>query len=151
MGPGTRVSATVKGPGFIDPESGSGWKCDSDWGLVSGWLGISFGENRSKKVAREGARTLFPAVRIEVNAVGQDVIETNPKLGSMPIQFGGGDAAMNTWGAFLQPNSLAPGMHTAIIFYGVDLDCLPLGTGECDGIVDDEIFVGPVDFEVIAD
>lgn len=136
--------------GFIDPESGSGWKCDSDWGLVSAWLGIGFGEHRSRRVAREGAGTLFPVVRIVVDGGEPDVVETNAKLGILPIQFGAGDAAMKSWGAFLEPNSLAPGFHTAEIFFGIDRDCLPFGIGECDGVVDGEIPTGLISFEVFA-
>jgi len=136
--------------GFIDPESGSGWKCDSDWGLVSAWLGIRFGEHRSRRAAREGAGTLFPVVRIEVDGGEPEVLETNAKLGILPIQQGGGDAAMKSWGAFLEPNSLAPGFHTVEIFFGIDRDCLPIGIGVCDGVVDGELSTGLISFEVFA-
>ena len=138
--------------GFIDPESGSGWKCDSDWGLVSAWLGISYPGpgNRTRQEAREAAGTVFPVVRIVVNGGEPDVVETNAKFGILPIHRGGGDAAMKSWGAFLEPNSLAPGFHTAEVFFGLDLNCLPFGTGECDGIVDLEIPTGPISFEVFA-
>jgi hypothetical protein len=136
--------------GFIDPESGSGWKCDSDWGLVSAWLGIRFGENLSRQAAREAAGAFVPVVRIAVDGDEPEVIETNVKLGVLPIQNGGADAAMKSWGVFLEPNTLAPGFHTAEIFFGVDQDCRPFGTGECDGVVDYEIPIGPISFEVFA-
>ncbi len=39
--------------GFIDPESGSGWKCDSDWGLVSAWVGIAFPTDANTRTRRQ--------------------------------------------------------------------------------------------------
>jgi hypothetical protein len=147
--------------GFIDPESGSGWKCDSDWGLVSAWAANTYptGANtRTRRQARENTETFFLVVRIEVNGEDQDVIEPNSKFGSLPIHIGSSDAALKSWGAFLEPKSLAPGFHTAEAFFGLDFDCLPLlgnsegdPPGECDGIVDDEFSAGLVNFEVFAD
>jgi len=137
--------------GFIDPESQSGWKCDSDWGLVSAWFGLRHDANRSSQEAREIVDSLIPVVRIEVDDVEQDVVATKSRLGSLPLLLGGGDAAVKTWGAFLQPNSLAPGMHAVMLIFGLDLDCPAGGGSACDGVPDIEAIIGPFTFEVLAD
>ena len=59
--------------GFVDPESGTGWKCDGDWGLVTAWLGTGYGPNRTRKVARELAESFILNVRIEVDGVDSNV------------------------------------------------------------------------------
>lgn len=152
----------VETRGFIDPESGSGYKCDADWGLVSGWLGIQIENSsgttiRTQREALEAARTLFPVVTFFVDGVERvRVFETQPRIGSLPTldrRLG----AMKSWSTFLHPFSLALGIHTATVVLGRDQDCLPLPgnsqglpPGVCDGIPDRD-FVFSSSFEVVAD
>ena len=146
--------------GFIDAETGSGWKCDDDWGLISGWLGarigpLWWGGNRTRREALQVAETRIPVVRIEIDGEALEVVATNAKLGILPLQppFNGGPAAMKSWGAFLEPNSLEPGLHTAVLIYGEDINCKPFppaSGGLCDGIPD-MWWPYTVIFEVIVD
>ena len=119
--------------------------------LISAWAATNFGnDGNTRREALDFAEAVIPAVRIEIDALEQDIIMTNAKLGRLPLQYGGGDGALKSWGAFIQPHSLAPGLHEATSYYGVDLDCFPIGIGDCDGIPDIEL-VQSTSFEVIDD
>ena len=142
--------------GFIDPESGSGWLCSSDWGLVSAWFGAAVRNSRTRQDARAlVSGGVIQILTIEVDGVALEIIGTNTKAGTLPNNLGEG--AIRSWGAFLRPGSLVPDIHWADIFVGFDADCFPLPgnpgglpPGECDGIPD-AIFVLSTSFEVIAD
>ena len=145
--------------GFIDPESASGWKCEGDWGVVSAWLGCTVTPNRTQKEALECANNgitigpseaefeIIESVEIRVDNVTIDTVATLAKLGSLPAQFNFREAGIKSWGAFLEPYSLATGIHTAeVIFHFTPDACsffgLPIGCGAP---------IGPVNFEVITD
>jgi len=140
--------------GFIDPESGSGWKCHGDWGLVSAWLGISLGGVAGTvttwQEARELAENLF-RVTIEVDGVQHEPVQAAVRIGTLPPPDDA-KAAIKSWGAFSEPYSLAVGLHTATIIFEIDFDCLPPilgGAGICDGIFDFVFFEESTDFEVV--
>jgi len=151
--------------GIIDPESGSGWLCDNDYGLVVAWLGIPR-ENSSGVIRRTEEQALeiangglIPVILLDICAdsdvdllcdpmgvaIGPQSIRTNAKLGVLPLQAGALLAAMTVWGAFIEPHTLDPGQYLATATVPFDIDCLPLANvdnpvgGQCDGIADDEI------------
>ncbi len=138
--------------GFIDAESGRGWKCDSDWGLVSGWAGFRIGDEGivTRQELRRLNEAIIASLIIEVDGVQLEVVESNSKWLVQPESFGETAQILKAWGAFLEPRSLNPGVHTAKVTFGIDVHCLPAFGGACDG---DPDFLVPLEsqFEVLAD
>ena len=91
---------------------------------------------------------VIDSVEFQVEYVLVESVATKAKLGNLPGSFDDDSlAGTKSWGAFLEPYSLAPGTHTAnailhitpeaCAFFGAPISC--------------DIQVGPVGFEVIAD
>lgn len=153
------ASAGIEQRGFISPDpfpnGPTGWLCEADWGLVSGWAGARLewfaGESQARRKTLKLVQGLVTDIKIEVDGVQLEVVETAARWAVQPELFDDTAQVLKSWGAFIEPYSLVPGPHTATIKYSVDLDCLPDFGGECDGIpefVDDPF---SYEFEVAAD
>lgn len=145
-------TSSVDQRGFIDPESGRGWKCHSDWGLVSGWSGFRIGDLGlvSRQEIRRMNEAIIASLVIEVDGVQFEVVESSSKWLVQPERIGETTQILKAWGAFIEPYSLNPGFHIAKVTFGIDLDCLPDFGSACDGEPD---FYLPLEsqFEVLAD
>ncbi len=151
------IAATgVDQRGFINPQTGSGWKCDGDWGLVFEWhgarlpAGVPGGYGLSRGETRKLVEAIVTQLTIEIDGVEFEVVRTAAKWVVQPDLFGDVDQILQSIGAFIEPYSLEPGVHTATATFEVDLDCLPDLGGECDGIADLVIPLTSA-FEVISD
>lgn len=152
------AASAVDTRGFIDPETGTGYKCDSEWGVVILWLATSWGTDRNptQPDARDFSEGVILDVTIEVTStsgvietVQLEVIETASRIGTTPGFLGLQDSFTKTWGGFLEPDSLDPGTYEASIVGAVDFDCI---FSECDGVADAIVqILAPATFEVIAD
>ena len=131
--------------------------------MVSAWQGCvtenRFGETvRTRREALECANSGFfgtrgefaiiESVELLVDGVTLDSIATHAKLGALPAQppFNGRPAAIKSYGAFLAPNTLALGTHTATVIFHLTAEfCAFLGTPfPCNAVVS-------TDFDVIPD
>jgi len=124
--------------GFVIPETGgSSAQCENDFILVSGFLGTGIETSdgfviRTPKEAKDnvssGFRGLIAAQRFEVDGVQIDHMNTAAKIAYHP---NGNRIAVLASGIILEPYTLAPGVHSASVIYGID-------PGR-DGVVDFEL------------
>ncbi len=88
----------------------------------------------------------FVEFRVEYLVV--ESVATKAKLGNLPGSFDDDNlAGFKSWGAFLEPYSLAPGTHTANAIFHVTAEACAF----FDAPFPCDIQVGPIGFDIIAD
>ena len=91
---------------------------------------------------------IFDSVEFRVEYIAVESVATKAKLGNLPGSFDDDNlAGINSWGAFLEPYSLAPGTHTANAIFHVT----PEACAFFDAPFPCDIQFGPIGFDVIAD
>ena len=92
--------------------------------MVSAWVACTtedrFGNPRltrkdAKECAESGAGGVVESVEIRIDGVTRDTIAPKAKLGTLQPNFDSRPAAIKSYGAFIAPNSLAPGLYTASV------------------------------------
>ncbi len=91
---------------------------------------------------------VIDSVEFRVEYIVVESVATKAKLGNLPGSFDDDNlAGIKSWGAFLEPYSLAPGTHTVNAIFHV----APEACAFFDAPFPCDIQVGPIGFEVIAD
>jgi hypothetical protein len=91
---------------------------------------------------------IIDSVEFRVEYIVVESVATKAKLGNLPGSFDDGNlAGIKSWGAFLEPYSLAPGTHTANAIFHVT----PEACAFFDAPFPCDIQVGLIGFDVIAD
>jgi hypothetical protein len=91
---------------------------------------------------------VIDSVEFRVEYMVVESVATKSKLGNLPGSFDDDNiVGIKSWGAFLEPYSLAPGTHTANAIIHVT----PTACAFFDAPFPCDIQVGPIGFEVIAD
>ena len=91
---------------------------------------------------------IIDSVEFRVEYVVAESVATKAKMRNLPASFHDDIlAGIKSWGAFLEPYSLAPGTHTANAIFHVT----PEACAFFDAPFPCDIQVGPIGFEVIAD
>ncbi len=91
---------------------------------------------------------IIDSVEFRVVYVVVESVATKAKLGNLPGSFDDGNlAGIKSWGAFLEPYSLAPGTHTANAIFHIT----PEACAFFDAPFPCDIQFGPIGFDVIAD
>ena len=91
---------------------------------------------------------IIDSVEFRVEYIVVESVATKAKLGNLPGSFDDDNlAGIKSWGAFLEPYSLAPGTHTANAIFHVT----PEACAFFDAPFPCDIQVGPIGFDVIAD
>jgi hypothetical protein len=91
---------------------------------------------------------IIDSVEFRVEYIVVESVATKAKLGNLPGSFDDDNlAGIKSWGAFLEPYSLAPGTHTANAIFHVT----PEACAFFDAPFPCDIQFGPIGFDVIAD
>jgi len=108
------------------------------------------GEPKARLKTRTLVEGLITDIKIEVDGVQLEVVETAARWAVPPDLFNDTAQVLKAWGAFIEPYSLEPGFHTATLKGSIDLNCFPDFGGECDGIPDIIDDTHSFEFEVAA-
>jgi hypothetical protein len=142
--------------GFIVPEAaaeyglGRSAQCENDFILISGYVGatIALPDGSQIRMPKEAIDAVSAGLngfvvyqQFELDGALVEHMNTAPKIGYLP---NGRRAALIASGFIIEPYSLSQGNHSAVLTYGLDLDCRPSRGGVCDGVADfDLVYVAP--------